>query len=188
LKDSNQILKLIADCKRNNQKAQLKVYELYYKAMFNTAYRIVNDFDDAEDVMQEAFIKAFDKINSYQSESTYGAWLKKIVVNEALGFLRKNKKFKNVGLELLDKDMIEEPTEEIDFSKIQVNNVLKALREIKENYRIIISLYYIEGYDFEEIQEIMQISYANARTMLSRAKAKLKQKLVEEYGFSKKHF
>ena len=162
----------------------MKIYNLYFKAMFNTAYRIVNNFDDAEDVMQEAFIKAFDKIDNYKAKSTFGSWLKKIVVNQSIYFIRKNKKFKILGLEYID-NYVEEKPNEIDISKIQAKKVLNAVSELKDNYRIIISLYYIEGYDFEEIQQIMQISYANARTMLSRAKVKLKQKLIEEYGFTK---
>ena len=183
MKDSNQIRKLVAECKRNNQKAQLQLYELYYQAMFNTAYRIVNDFDDAEDVMQEAFVKAFSKINTYKEQAKFGAWLKRIVVNEAMQWIRKNKKYVAYGLEVLDTKVYEEKQEELP--KADVHSLLKALSELKDNYRIIISLYFIEGFDFEEICEVMNISYANARTMLSRAKQKLKQKLIKEYGFTK---
>ncbi len=183
MKDSNQIRKLVAECKRNNPKAQLQLYELYYKAMFNTAYRIVNDIDDAEDVMQEAFVKAFGKINTYKEQAKLGAWLKRIVVNEAMQWIRKNKKYVAYGLEVLDTKVYEEKDEELP--KADVHSLLKALSELKDNYRIIISLYFIEGYDFEEICEVMNISYANARTMLSRAKQKLKQKLIKEYGFTK---
>ncbi len=181
MRDTQQIEELLTACKKNNQSAQLKIYNLYYKAMFNTAYRIVNDFDDAEDVMQEAFIKAFQKLESFKQNSTFGAWLKRIVINEAIYWLRKKKKF--VDIETLKQEVNTEGEQDLDFNKFEAQQVLKALSELKENYRIIISLHFLEGYDFEEIQQIMNISYANARTMLTRAKTKLKQKLIKEYGF-----
>ena len=82
---------LIEACKRGDQKAQFEVYRLYHVAMYNTSLRIVGDPDDAEDVMQEAFLKAFAKLKTYRGEVSFGAWLKRIVINKALDFLRVKK-------------------------------------------------------------------------------------------------
>ena len=169
---------LIKACKQNDQNAQMQIYQLYYKAMYNTALRIVNQPDDAEDVMQEAFIKAFSKINSYKKTATFGAWLKRIVINESINWLRQQK-----NLLCLNDDIkqIEMETEiDIDEKNTQIEQVLEAMNQLKENYKIILTLHFIEGYDYEEIMQILNLSYANVRTMMSRAKKALKRKLEQK--------
>ena len=111
-------LDLIRQCKRGDQKAQFEIYRLYHAAMFNTTLRIVGDSDDAEDVMQEAFLKAFAKLNTYRGEVSFGAWLKRIVINKALDFLRLKKD--QVSLEDAGEvgEMMEEETEALDFKYI----------------------------------------------------------------------
>jgi RNA polymerase sigma factor (sigma-70 family) len=101
-------LDLIEACKKGDQKAQFELYRLYYVAMYNTTLRIVGDSDDAEDVMQEAFLKAFTKLDSYRKEVSFGAWLKRIVINKALDFLR----LKKEQLSLEDTGPVEETAEE----------------------------------------------------------------------------
>jgi RNA polymerase sigma-70 factor (ECF subfamily) len=181
LKDSAEITKLVAKCKQKNSKAQLKIYNLYYKAMYNTAYRIVNNFDDAEDVMQEAFIKAFNKLNSFKQQSTFGAWLKRIVINESLSWIKNKKTISINSLENLEQIEIVEEQIEIDITNQNIQNILNAIRTLKENQRVAITLQLIEGYDYEEISQIMQLSYANVRTLVSRAKAKLREKISINY-------
>lgn len=176
------IEELIALCKKNNQKAQFEIYNRYSKAMYNVAYRIVKDEHFAQDVMQEGFLKAFTKINDYKQEVAFGAWLKKIIVNYSIDFYKKNNAFQ---VEDLSKTLykIEENdsffSENIDLNSLKVRQVLDAILELKDNYRMVLTLFYIEGYDQEEISEILNISYANCRTTLSRAKENLRKKLEE---------
>ncbi|KUJ62867.1 RNA polymerase subunit sigma [Flavobacteriaceae bacterium CRH] len=176
------IEELIALCKDNNQKAQFEIYNRYCKAMYNVAYRIVKDEHFAQDVMQEGFLKAFIKINDYKQEVAFGAWLKKIIINYSIDFYKKNNAFQ---MEDIDKTLykIEENdsffTENIDLESLKVKQVLKAISDLKDNYRMVLTLFYIEGYDQEEISEILHISYANCRTTLSRAKESLRKKLEE---------
>jgi len=184
LRDSNQIEILIEACKRNDQKAQLEIYNRYCKAMYNTAYRIVNDFHDAEDVMQEAFIKAFSKLNSFKGDATFGSWLKKIVINESIYWVRKNNKYKMVSLESVKEVENDDVSTEMNINTPEIKTVLETISKLKDNYRVALTLYLIEGYDYEEIQKIMDISYANIRTLVSRAKNKLKQNLKEHYEFA----
>jgi len=124
----------------------------------------------AEEAMQDAFLSAFEKLDEFKGEVTFGAWLKKIVINKSLDYLKKDKMYQKAEsadeLHLLDNE------EEFDLSE-KIEAVKKAMNELPENYRIILSLYYLEGYDHEEISEIMEMSYANSRTMLNRAKNKL---------------
>ena len=176
------IEELIALCKSKNQKAQFEVYNRYCKAMYNVAYRIVKDEHFAQDVMQEGFLKAFTKINDYKQEVAFGAWLKKIIINYSIDFYKKNNAFQ---MEDLNKTLfkIEEDdsvmSESIDLNSLKVKQVLDTIAGLKDNYRMVLTLFYIEGYDQEEICEILNISYANCRTTLSRAKENLQKKLED---------
>ncbi|MCD0476019.1 RNA polymerase sigma factor [Flavobacterium sp. EDS] len=184
------IEELITLCKQKNQKAQFEVYNRYCKAMYNVAYRIVKDEHYAQDVMQEGFLKAFTKIDDYKQEVAFGAWLKKIVVNYSIDFYKKNNKFQ---VEDLSKTLykIEENDsfflENIDLDSLKVKQVMDAILDLKDNYRMVLTLFYIEGYDQEEISEILTISYANCRTTLNRAKNSLRKKLEDNEITSKKN-
>lgn len=176
---------LLARCLKGDQRAQMEIYNKYYKAMYNTALRIVNDTEEAEDVMQEAFIKAFSKLDTFQGKSTFGAWLKKITVNLSINSHNKRSKYLNVSYEdelkheLDENDGIDVTGEEAN-SKVQ--KIMKALNSLKESYRIVLTLHLIEGYDYDEICEILGLSAANCRTSISRAKESLRKKLTE-YGY-----
>jgi RNA polymerase sigma-70 factor (ECF subfamily) len=147
--------------------------------MYNTTLRIVNDSFEAEDVMQEAFLAAFTKLNSFSGTVTFGAWLKRIVINKSLSSLKKSTVMETVALEKVSvNDLI---NEEIKVNNVNVKFILNQVNKLKTNYRIVITLNLIEGYDCEEIAQIMEISYENSRTTLSRAKNKLRQLLVPTY-------
>ena len=173
------IEQLIQLCKQDNQHAQMEVYNRYYKAMYNTAFRILKNSYEAEDVMQDSFLTAFTKLDSLKDVSTFGAWLKRIVINNSIYNFNKNNKFKDVPLDdvlykVEDQSGIEE---DYEFTKLKAIQVMEAMKLLKDNYRIGLSLHLIEGYDYEEICDIMNITSANCRTMISRAKDSLRQKL-----------
>ncbi|MFO7615014.1 MAG: RNA polymerase sigma factor [Bacteroidales bacterium] len=164
---------LITGCRVNDRKAQVQVYKLYYKAMYNTALRILNDTAEAEDIMQEAFLEAFKNIETYREESSFGAWLKRIVINKSIDELRKAK-----DLVYLDEAEIEvaDKGEDEDFIQVlstKVEEIRKAIHRLPDSYRVILSLYLLEGYDHEEIAQILDISYNLSRTRYSRARRKL---------------
>lgn len=170
---------LLEGCAANNEKAQLMVYNKYYKAMFNVSYRIVNDRALAEDIMQESFLKAFSKLNSFSGAGTFGSWLKKIVINNSINELKKSTKYR---IEPLDENTeIEDDSDEetISYSSIKAEKILETIQSLKSNYKIILTLFFIEGYDLEEITSILNISNENCRTMMSRAKESLRKKLTQ---------
>ena len=179
MKDADEIIQLLNACKQQNEKAQLEIYNRYCHAMYNTACRIVNNSDDAEDVMQEAFIKAFSKLHSFKANSTFGAWLKRITINESLSWLRKNNKYETDSIDDYPNKIVEEDTIDIHDSSETVQEILQAISSLKDNYRVAITLHLIEGYDYEEMMQIMQVSYANIRIIVSRAKKKLKEELLK---------
>lgn len=171
---------LVERCRHGDNRAQMEIYDRYYKAMYNTAYRITGHSAEAEDIMQEAFLSAFTKINSFQGTSTFGAWLKRIVVNESLTAYKKISKLGEVSYNDELKNEADDNTSSIaenDQNDTRVRMIMDKIRSLKENYRLALTLHLIEGYDYEEICEIMNISYANCRTMISRAKESLRKKL-----------
>lgn len=170
---------LLEQCATNNQKAQLTLYNRYYKAMFNTAYRIIGDHELAEDIMQESFLKAFKKLNTFSGKVDFGAWLKKIVINTSINELKKSNKYQMESLS--DSIEIEDLNTEdtINYNALKAEQVLHSIQSLKSNYKIILTLFFIEGYDLEEITSILSISNENCRTMLSRAKESLRKKINE---------
>jgi len=179
LKNQNiDIAILLKLCKENNEKAQLTLYNRYYKAMYNVSYRIVGDSYLAEDVMQESFLKAFAKLDSFSGNVTFGSWLKKIVVNTSINELKKSNKFQFESLDHNTK-LFENTEESENYSELKVESILKTIQSLKSNYKIILTLFFIEGYDLEEITSILNITNENCRTMMSRAKESLRKKLNE---------
>jgi RNA polymerase sigma-70 factor (ECF subfamily) len=175
--DDKHTSKLIERCKKGDKTAQFAIYKQYYKAMFNTAYRIVNNRFEAEDAMQESFLAAFTKLDSFSGNVTFGAWLKRIVVNKSLTILKKSNKLETVSLEKVTVNEIND--EKIDGVFLKANTILNKVNQLKNNYKLAITLNLIEGYDYEEIAQIMNISYENSRTTVSRAKTKLRQLLSQ---------
>ena len=180
--NNQDIVELIEGCRNKNQKAQFEIYNRYCKAMYNVALRIVKDEHFAQDVMQEGFLKAFTKIDSYKQEVAFGAWLKRIIVNYSIDYLKKNKQFQfddfDKNLYKIDSDE-NQNDDDSGFNELKVKQILETINCLKDNYRMILNLFFIDGYDQEEICEILNISYANCRTTLSRAKETLRIKLKE---------
>ena len=160
---------LIEDCRKGNRKAQFRLYEQYSKAMYNLAYRILNNREDAEDILQEAFVECFRNLDSFRFESTFGAWLKKIIVNKCLNHIKK-KKIDLTLCETLPTTIYEEEEEVI----YETRKIFKSIELLPDGYRIILTLYLLEGYDHSEISQILGISESTSKSQYSRAKEKLK--------------
>ena len=148
--------------------------------MFSVSLRIVNDQMEAEDVMQEAFLSAFKKIDSYKGEVSFGAWLKRIVVNRSLDYLKKRK----VQFEEVNERTTQIAEFQMDTRELDAKVLKQAIQELSDGYRIVLSLYLIEGYDHEEISQILGISNSASRTQLLRAKNKLRDILKGKEIFS----
>lgn len=164
---------LVERCKQGDAPSYEALYRQYSKAMYNTSLRIVNNTADAEDVLQEAFLDAFRNLHDFHYRSTFGAWLKKIVINKSINLLRK-RKTSLVDIESGELQGVQEE-EAINEDDIQykVEEVKKAITRLPDGYRTVISLYLLEGYDHEEISQILQISHNTVRTQYVRAKQKL---------------
>ena len=174
------IEQLVQQCRSGNQNAQLEVYNRYYKAMYNTSLRIVKDSFEAEDIMQDSFLTAFTKLDSLKESVTFGSWLKRIVINNSIYHYNKSNKYNEIALDDVlfkvqdDDDGI---ASDHEFTNLKAQQIMETMKTLKDNYRTSLTLHLIEGYDYDEISKIMNISYANCRTTISRAKESLRYKL-----------
>lgn len=166
---------LVDECRKGNRKAQFDLYKLYANAMYNVALRIVNDDAEAEDVLQEAFLDAFKRIGDFRQETTFGLWLKQIVINRSINYLRK-RKAEFVSLE--EVEVADEPTYDESETTLKVEAIKAAMNELPDGYRVVLTLYLFEGYDHEEIAHILKISENTSRSQYMRAKQKLNSLLV----------
>ncbi len=164
---------IVERCRLGDRKAQYEVYKLYSKAMFNVAMRITNDYAEAEDALQEAFLNAFQHLPNFKGDSTFGSWLKKIVVNQALAALRK-RRVEWTSME--ERDFADEDlSAEEETMNFRVDQIRQAIQQLPEGYRVVLSLYLLEGYDHQEIGEVLGISESTSKSQYSRAKQKLMQ-------------
>lgn len=171
---------IIDQCREGSPKAQFQLYKLYYRPMYSICMRIINNETEAEDVMQEAFLNAFRKIDTYKGEVSFGAWLKKIVINRSLDVLKKRK----VKFEEINEKTNQIVDYQMETKEVNVQVIKDAIQKLPDGYRVVLSLYLIEGYDHEEISEILGISNSNSRTQYLRAKSKLRELLKDTEVFS----
>ena len=175
---------IIEKCKQNNRKAQLQLYNQYCDGMYIVAKRFLKDAQDAEDIVQEAFIRAFSKLDQFRAEVTFGAWLKRIVVNKCIDFL-KSKKQQLVDLDEVHLKVIDSNYEDkwLVHDAITLSDVKEAINNLPVKYQYVVMLHLIEGYDHQEISEILNISEVASRTQLSRGRVKLQELLKQKrYG------
>jgi RNA polymerase sigma-70 factor (ECF subfamily) len=170
---------LIEQCRKGSSRAQFMLYNQYSKAMYNVAYRMMNNREDAEDMLQESFMECFRNISSFRFESTFGAWLKSILINRCINHLRKKK----IDIVLYETPPVNVPEEEAE-TEYDTDNVFKGIELLPDGYRIVLTLYLLEGYDHTEIAQILGISESTSKSQYSRAKDKLRSILSknQRYG------
>lgn len=160
---------LVQRCLEGDAAAYRELYDRYAKAMYNTSLRILNSTADAEDILQEAFTDAFQQLARFEQRSTFGAWLKQIVVFKSIALLKK-RRITFVDMEAGD---IEASEPEEENSWYTIDRVRAAIQELPDGYRTVLTLYLFEGYSQEEIADSLGITHATARSQYSRAKQKL---------------
>lgn len=173
---------LVEQCKQSNRKAQMALYKRYCEGMFIVARRYLRDTAAAEDAMQEAFVKAFQKLDQFKGDVTFGAWLKRIVINTCLDAIKARK----MELYSINEEVMSLPDVDNDWQvsdEITYAEVISAIEKLPHNYRTVVQLYLLEGYDHQEISEILDISENASRTNLHRGKLQLKEHLKHlQYG------
>ncbi len=171
---------IIEACKQGDERQKYKLYQLYSKAMFNVCYRMMNNREEAEDMLQEAFTQAFLKLNSFRYESNFGTWLKRISINTCINAKNKRK----VELTLMDEmHKFDKPeNDENNYEEVQltVAGITQAMEKLPDGGRIIFSLYLLEGYDHGEISQILNITESTSKSQFMRAKRRVIEILKEQ--------
>ena len=173
--------KIVEDCKQNDAKAQMRLYDMYCDAMFIIAKRYVKDSFTAEDLMQDVFIKVFKNIQNFKGEVTIGAWIKKIMINQCLDYLKK-KRIELVSIEEKELNVADEDDWTVK-EEVNVQTITMAINSLPEKYKVVLNLYLIEGYDHQEIAQVLDITEVNSRSQLMRGKNKLKSQL-KQYNYA----
>lgn len=168
---------LIDRCQNNDRIAQMKLYDLYYRAVYNSIYRMVKDPMEAEDIMQDAFLSAFKSISSFRADSSFGTWIKRIAINKSLNFLQKRSPD---YLDIPDSAIpaMDDKDDEVQ-NKFSIDEIKEEIEQLPEGYRVVINLHLIEGMDHEEIGQILNIKPVSSRSQYMRARKKLVMNLTE---------
>ncbi|UII28016.1 sigma-70 family RNA polymerase sigma factor [Fulvivirga maritima] len=165
---------LVKRCQKGDRQAQNELYKLYVGAMYNICRRMMGEEEEAKDVLQDAFITAFSSISTLKKEVTFGAWLKRIVINHCLNALKKKKLLiseLNEGF-----DMMEPEEEEVcEYCALESRKILQAIDHISEGCRTVMNLYLFEGYDHKEIAHILGITESASKAQYSKAKSKVRK-------------
>ncbi len=170
---------LLERCKKKESTACRELYEQYAKAMFNISMRIVNNKDEAEDILQESFIKAFSDMTRFNSIPEFGAWLKRVVINHSLDILRKQK-LNFVPIENIEDT---EPEENEEGNRYDIKEVMAGVQKLPHGYRVILTLFLFEDYSHKEIATMLNISEGTSKSQYNRAKKKLIE-LVQQKTFA----
>lgn len=172
--------KLIESARKGNQQSMYRLYKLYVQAMYNTCVRMVSNQYDAEDIIQESFVKAFNNLDSFRGESSFGSWLKRIVINQSITFLRsKKQEFTNVD----NLQIVSIENEESNFPEIDPIKIHESIKTLPEKARVVLTLYLLEGYRHKEIAKILDITESTSKSQYQRAKHLLREKLKEEIRY-----
>ncbi|WP_313112219.1 RNA polymerase sigma factor [Aequorivita sediminis] len=168
---------LIQQCKKQNAKAQGELYKKYNRILFAICLRYSPNYTEAEDNLQDAFITIFKKVEQYKGKGSFEGWMKRITVNTVLQKYRKQRNF-----DIVDEGQIEDEAEvEIDSDEIPLDFLLKIVQELPDRYRLVFSMYVLDGYQHKEIAEMLGISDGTSKSNLARARMILKNK-IEEYN------
>ena len=166
---------IVERCKRGKRNAQFQLYQLYSKAMFNICLRMLNNREDAEDMLQNVFLEVFANLHRFRYESSIGAWIKRITVNRCINFLKK-KRIEWIELSI-QKIPVEEEEVNFEAQELDVEKIKRVIPLLPDGYRVVFNLYLLEGYDHREISSILGISEATSKSQLNRAKKRLKKLL-----------
>ncbi|NQV02480.1 MAG: sigma-70 family RNA polymerase sigma factor [Bacteroidia bacterium] len=168
---------LVERCRTGDRVAQYRLYKLYSQAMYNICLRMVSDQDEAQDLLQESFIKAFSKLKTFRGDCTFGVWLKRIVINQCISYLRKRRP---VIVNIDENELGDIPEEPLEESEISPDLIHTSIKELPGKARVIFTLFCLEGYRHKEIAEMLQITESTSKTQYHRARLMVQQKIKEK--------
>jgi len=168
----------VLGCQDGNPRAQRDLYEMFKSKMFGVCLRYAGNYHDAEDILQEGFMKVYEKINQFGFKGAFEGWIRKIMVNTALEKYRMH--FQMVPVQENQAEIDQDAEKEL-ATDIEVNELLRIIQDLTPRYRVVFNLYALEGYTHKEISEMLQISEGTSKSNLSRARAILQEKVNKYY-------
>lgn len=162
---------LIKDCLKGKHQAQKALYDQYAPSMLGICYRYTKNIQDAENILQDGFIKVFTQLHTFRNEGELGGWIRRIMVNTALSYLKRNKRYAH---ELVFEDCPLHPVTEEDIDlKLEVKEIAKLIRQLPTGYQTIFNLHAVEGYTHVDIGSMLGISAGTSRSQYARARTLL---------------
>lgn len=165
---------LVAGCQREEPRYQRALYDRYHRLMLGVCLRYTDDRDDAQDILQEGFIRVFKNIQRFRSEGSFEGWVRRIMVHTAIEHYRRNSRYFMVDV----KEASDIQLDADALSSLSRDEILTLIQELPSGYRTVFNLYAIEGYTHQEIGEMLNISDGTSKSQLSRAKRLLQEKLI----------
>ena len=176
--------KLVKDCLKGKPQAQRELYEHFAEIMLGVCYRYTRSVRDAEDVLQEGFVKVFHHLKQYRQQGDLGAWIRRIMVNTALNYLKRHRKYQE---EMFFTEEYMHPVVADDPAiRLQAKEIADLIRQLPQGYQVIFNLHAVEGYSHVEIGEMLGISDGTSRSQYSRAR-NLLITWIEKYSVEKKN-
>ena len=170
---------LLEGCKRGQRKAQEALYASLSSKMLGVCMRYAKDRYEAEDMLQNGFVKVFRKVNEFRGEGSFEGWIRRIMVNTAIEIYRKNQRMLN----LVDIDEVYDlPQSTFDMTGLETKDLLALIQELATGYRLVFNMYVIEGFSHKEIAEQLGISEGASKSQLSRARSILREKITKPEG------
>lgn len=187
VENKDKLRDIVDGCIRGKRKFQKQLFEMYYGKMMAICYRYAKDADEAQDMVQNGFIKVFNKLDVYNFDGSLEGWIRRIMVNTAIDQIRKNKRN---PFSIEDEERIQNIEEEVPFSghedefysKLKAETAIKAISNLSPAYRMVFNMYVIEGFTHKEIAEYLGISEGTSKSNLAKAKQKLRSELTEKFA------
>jgi RNA polymerase sigma factor (sigma-70 family) len=170
--------KIVHGCQENNPEAQRELYDMFKSRMFGVCLRYAGNYHDAEDIMQEGFVKVFEKIRQFGFKGAFEGWIRKVMVNTALEKYRMHYQTVAIHDNLAEIDQEQEANMS---GNIEATELMTIIQELTPRYRVVFNLYALEGYSHKEISEMLQISEGTSKSNLSRARVILQEKVNKYY-------
>lgn len=169
---------ILKGCLKNEASAQRELYNRYSARMLAVCYRFAHNREDAEDMLQEGFIKVFSQIHTFENRGSFEGWIRRIIVHTCINILKKNKKF-NESVDIIHANGVQIREETVP-SIIQAKQIVECIRMLPIGYRTVLNLYAIEGYSHREIAQMLDIEESTSRSQYTRAKAMLEDVLLRK--------
>jgi RNA polymerase sigma factor (sigma-70 family) len=169
---------IVRGCQKKKPGAQHELYNMFKSKMFGICLRYAGNYHDAEDILQDGFIKVFDKINQFGFRGSFEGWMRRIMVNTALEKYRLH--YNQIHLNMANAEIDKEDDSDI-IAEIDADVLIKIIQELSPRYRVVFNLYAIEGYSHKEISEMLRITEGTSKSNLSRARTILQEKVNKCY-------